>query len=147
MHVFMRTIVVVGILGMQLVAQPLAMACPPANSGRVSGTNTVDIVNFADPFDAGDYVLGVKASGSGNNTLTIRVQVPGTLGWNTIASRTIDMGTTNGCGYAEIQFSLSSSSDVRYRFSRTVASTAIDYDWDHDYIVLWGGAQFRCLTC
>ena len=68
-------------------------------------------------------------------------------GWSTIASSTIDMGNTNGCGYREVQFVFNTSSEIRYRFSRAIGTKQVDYEWDHDFFVVWGGQSFRCLTC
>ena len=137
----------VAVLGTQLMTTQSAQACSTV-SGSVNGTNTVDDWSFTENFGAGNYVLGVRARGDGDNSLTIRVQTRGSGGgWNTIASGEIDLGNTNGCGYREVQFSLSSSSEVRYRLSRKILTKQVDYAWDHDFIVFWGGQQFRCLSC
>jgi hypothetical protein len=142
-----RIMLAVGLVSAQLVALRPAAACSTV-FGSVHDSNTIDIVNFSGNFSAGSYVLGVKAEGDGDNTLTIKVEVPGSLGgWTAIATGEIDLGNTNGCGYREVQFTLSSSSAVRYRFSRKIGTKQIDFRWDHDFIVLWGGQSFRCLTC
>jgi hypothetical protein len=144
----MRTVGVAVVLGMQLVAVPMALACPPANSGVVSGSNTVDDWYYGGEFQPGTYTIGVKATGSGNNSLTIRVQRQGSGGgWSTVESSSIDMGDTDGCGTRSFQFTLDESEEIRVRLSRTVASSQINYSWDLDFTVLWGGMQHRCLTC
>ncbi len=148
MSVIAKAILAAALAGAQILSVPVAEACPAAESGSVSGSNTVDIVNFAGDFSPGTYVLGVKATGTGNNTFTIKVEKRGSLGWSTVTSASIDMGNVaNDCGYRELQFTLSSSEEIRYRFSRTVGSTRVDYDWDTDLLVLWGGSTFRCLNC
>ena len=143
-----RAVLAIAIFGSQALAPAVVMACPPPGSGSVHDTNTIDYVNFTGNFSAGTYVLGVKAEGDGNNDFDIKVQIRGSGGgWSTIASDTIDMGSTSGCGYREVQFVLASSSEIRYRFSRAIATKQVDYEWDHDFLVLWGGQSFRCLTC
>lgn len=59
----------------------------------------------------------------------------------------IDLGNTNGCGYDSVQFVLSSSTEIRFRFSRDIGTQQINYDWDTDFTVFWGGSSFRCLNC
>lgn len=148
MSLISRTVLAAALVGAQMLSVPLADACPAENDGVVSGSNTVDIVNFAGEFSPGTYVLGVKATGTGNNTFTIKVEKRGSLGWSTVASTSIDMGdVSNNCGYRELQFTLSSSEEIRYRFSRTIGSTRVDYEWDTDFLVFWGGSTFRCLNC
>jgi autotransporter adhesin len=143
----MRTVGVAVVIGMQLVAMPLALACPPASSGVVSGANTEDKWYFSGDFSPGTYTIGVKATGSGNNSLTIRVQKRGSVGWSTVASSSIDMGDTDGCGTRDFQFTLTDAEEIRVQLSRTVASSQINYNWDVDFTVLWGGLSARCLVC
>jgi hypothetical protein len=144
----LQTILVAAIAGSQLLAIPLATACPPEESGVVSGTNTVDYQYFSGDFSPGTYALGVKATGTGNNTFTIKVEKRGSLGWSTVTSASVDLGdVANNCGYRELQFTLTSSEEIRYRFSRTVGSTQVNYSWDTDFLVVWGGSSFRCLNC
>lgn len=148
MAVSLRTILAVAIVGSQVFAAPLAAACPPANSGSVSGGNTIDYEYFTGNWSAGTYALGVKATGSGNNTFSIRVEKHVSGNWQTVTSASIDMGqVANNCGYRELQFVLTGSTEIRFRFSRTVASSQVNYSWDTDHLPLWGGAQFRCLDC
>lgn len=144
----LRTVLALAIAGSQLLATPLATACPPEYSGVVSGSNTIDYEYFTGNFAAGTYVLGVKATGTGNNTFTIKVEKRGALGWSTVTSASVDLGNvSNNCGYRELQFTLTSSEEIRYRFSRTIGSTQVNYSWDTDYLVFWGGSSFRCLNC
>jgi hypothetical protein len=132
------------VLVMHLAAPTVAQA---QGSGVLSGTDTEDSVYFTGDFSAGTYVLGVRATGNGTNKLTIKVQTPGGLGWSSLVTRSIDLGATNGCGYAELQFVLGSSTEIRFHFSRKIGTKQIDYDWDTDFLVLWGGQSFRGLTC
>ena len=137
------------VVGIAVLAASSAVAqsCP-AYGGRVSGSNTVDYVNFSGNFSAGTYTLGFRAEGSGSNKLTVKVQQrKNGGGWKTIASDNVDLGDVNGCGYESIQYTLTSSEEIRYRFSRKVGTNAIDYDWDHDFTVVWGGPVNRCLNC
>jgi hypothetical protein len=144
----LRTILAAAIAGSQLFTAPVAMACPPEYSGVVSGGNTIDYEYFSGDFSAGTYALGVKATGTGNNTFTIKVETRGTFGWSTLTSASIDMGSAaNNCGYRQLQFTLTSPTEIRFRFSRTVGSTQVNYSWDTDFLVVWGGSSFRCLNC
>jgi len=132
------------ILAMHLVNPQRAMA---QGSGVLSGLDTEDPVYFTGNFSAGTYALGVRATGDGNNKLTIKVQKRATVGWTSLVTSKIDLGATNGCGYAELQFTLNSSTEIRFHFSRGATTERIDYDWDTDFLVFWGGADFRGLTC
>lgn len=143
----MRTVGVVVALSMQLVAVPLAEACPPANSGVVRSTNTEDNWYYSGNFSPGTYTIGAEAHGNGNNSLTIRVQRRRPFGWATLASSSIDMGDATGCATRSFQFTLTDMEEIRVQMTRTVASSQINYSWDLDFTVLWGGMQHRCLTC
>jgi len=132
------------ICAVHLIAPPVAAAY---YSGVLSGGDTEDPVYFTGNFSAGTYALGVRATGDGTNKLTIKVQKKATVGWSSIVTSSIDLGATDGCGYAELQFTLASSTEIRFHFSRKIGTQEIDYDWDTDFLVFWGGASFRGLTC
>jgi hypothetical protein len=129
---------------MHLVAPQTAAAY---YSGVLSGGDTEDPVYFTGNFSAGTYVLGVRATGDGTNKLTIKVQKKAGIGWSSIVTDTINLGNTNGCGYEELQFTLGSSTEIRYHFSRKIGTKEIDYDWDTDFIIVWGGQSYRGLNC